>query len=576
MKSILKVFLLSILCIIFSCDEPDNPDNPDDPGTVFSKTLIDRFPVDGVINFTTLSNVQEKELPFLSVVDLKESHKTNLKWAMVNDDKEIYIAVEWTDDDHNSEYSLRDGIINNDFIQLLLDNNGNGIYEAGEDKKNILAASVSSCYFDTSKKNGTEDEGEDIIGDGIGYLRYYEAEKKYQAEFIIPLLSDSNNEDANINSGTKFNFSISDNFDPTGTELPNGEKKPSGFFTMLEFNDNAWPVFTIEETPPVTRPSIPDNLEGLIIFASSHEHPKGEIYTFNPQSNVVSRITNNDIYEGTISLSHNRDIIAFMGAPNNPESDSDSIAKAEIYTININSLEQKQLTGIVDPLTGLIIQGSSNNYLDGHPAWSPDDSKIVFGRYKPDANGDIWGAHIIVMNTDGTGKIDLTLISEPAANTFWCDEMDPEFLPDGRIVFKTNRDHHFTDVGDYSLYIAVMDINGGNYQRITYVNKVADHDPVGDLHYALFERMTGNYNYLELPGAIIPWQIVETNLDSKIDNILVDNDFVNWLPVYDPTGQYVVYIRSWGYSEARLIKRDGKDLGRLIPDVTKITYLDWK
>jgi hypothetical protein len=52
--------------------------------------------------------------------------------------------------------------------------------------------------------------------------------------------------------------------------------------------------------------------------------------------------------------------------------------------------------------------------------------------------------------------------------------------------------------------------------------------------------------------------------------------WVNWLPVHDPSGQYLVYLKSVGYTDARLMTKDGRDLGRRIPDDTKVRYIDWK
>jgi len=50
----------------------------------------------------------------------------------------------------------------------------------------------------------------------------------------------------------------------------------------------------------------------------------------------------------------------------------------------------------------------------------------------------------------------------------------------------------------------------------------------------------------------------------------------SWLPVYAPTGCYLAYLKTAGYTEARLLARDGQDLGRLIPETTRLTYIDWK
>ncbi len=57
----------------------------------------------------------------------------------------------------------------------------------------------------------------------------------------------------------------------------------------------------------------------------------------------------------------------------------------------------------------------------------------------------------------------------------------------------------------------------------------------------------------------------------------IDDGGLNWIPVQDPTGQYVAHIENLGHSAIHLLERStGRDLGRLVPDVTQIHYLDWK
>jgi hypothetical protein len=73
-----------------------------------------------------------------------------------------------------------------------------------------------------------------------------------------------------------------------------------------------------------------------------------------------------------------------------------------------------------------------------------------------------------------------------------------------------------------------------------------------------------------------PWNIIEARIDGSGERTLLADDWVNWLPVHDPTGQYLVYLKSVGYTDARLMNKDGSDLGRLIPGVTRIRYIDWK
>ena len=69
---------------------------------------------------------------------------------------------------------------------------------------------------------------------------------------------------------------------------------------------------------------------------------------------------------------------------------------------------------------------------------------------------------------------------------------------------------------------------------------------------------------------------IESRLDNKSEITVLSDGWVNWLPVYSPGGQYICYLKSSGYTAAYLMTRDGENLGRLIPNITRIRYLDWK
>ncbi len=72
------------------------------------------------------------------------------------------------------------------------------------------------------------------------------------------------------------------------------------------------------------------------------------------------------------------------------------------------------------------------------------------------------------------------------------------------------------------------------------------------------------------------WDIIEAKLDGSEERILVDDGWVNWLPVYSPGGDYIVYLKSVPHTAVHLMTRAGQDLGRLIPGGTRIRYIDWK
>ena len=77
--------------------------------------------------------------------------------------------------------------------------------------------------------------------------------------------------------------------------------------------------------------------------------------------------------------------------------------------------------------------------------------------------------------------------------------------------------------------------------------------------------------------AFTPWDILSAPADgSTAPTLLVADGWVNWLPVYSPDSRYIVYLKSLPHTAACLMTRDGKYLGRLIPDMTRIRYIDWK
>jgi Tol biopolymer transport system component len=122
-----------------------------------------------------------------------------------------------------------------------------------------------------------------------------------------------------------------------------------------------------------------------------------------------------------------------------------------------------------------------------------------------------------------------------------------------------------------------MDADGTNVVQVTRVAGVSDHDPTATSSRSLFERFESPTDYSTDPYALyLPWDIVEARLDGSSERTLFADGWVNWLPVRDPSGKYIAHLRTVGYTDVRLMTKDGRDLGRLIPDLTAIRYLDWK
>jgi Tol biopolymer transport system component len=154
------------------------------------------------------------------------------------------------------------------------------------------------------------------------------------------------------------------------------------------------------------------------------------------------------------------------------------------------------------------------------------------------------------------------------------NDNDPDWLPDGRIVFKTDR---FSPGLPDQVRIAVMNADGTMVTQLSNSIDTSDHDPTATNTVTVFERFTKGTNYsADLSSIYSAWNIIEARIDGSGERTLLADGWVNWLPVHDPTGQYLVYLKSVGYTDARLMTKDGRDLGRLIPEIAKIRYIDWK
>jgi dipeptidyl aminopeptidase/acylaminoacyl peptidase len=115
-----------------------------------------------------------------------------------------------------------------------------------------------------------------------------------------------------------------------------------------------------------------------------------------------------------------------------------------IYTINPDGSELLQLTPF------------GNGFLDRYPSWSPDGTKIAFGR-----STSMVQSQIYVMNADGTNPVRIT------NNAF--GDSQPTWSPDGtKIAFVSSRD------GNDEIY--VMNADGSNQTRLTN-NASFDWDP---------------------------------------------------------------------------------------------------
>ncbi len=528
--------LISLLgtALLTACggdSDADGEQEPLAPPSVFTK-----HPIDGIVDFSAFPSVNQAFLEFVDGIGsgAATGKLTTVRWVTDHDDRELYLALEWDDESYDHSFDPSIGPIDFDGIKLQIDADGSGTYAAGDDARTVIAASVRSHYIDQHEASG---EQPDQVADGQAWLRYDPLTMRYTAEFRLPMTEDVNGEDGDVSEASRFNFVLYDH-----VQLGMGTGGVTGLHGLggAGADTSGWSSLGVEETVPHEHADPPEGLGGLIVFLSDHENPLRDIYAFDPAQQVTTRVTDlPGLYKDGISLSHDRTRIAFYGAAS-----ATDIFGYEIYVVNIDGTGLEALT--------------NNSILDGHPAWSNDDSRLVYASLRETLFS------LILMEPDGTEIADLTAIGT--------DDNDPEYLPDGRITFKTGR----FSTGPEAR-IAVMDGDGGNVQQLSFVDSVSDHDPVGDASVSIFERFTQATDYNTDPDALFhPWDLVEAQLDGSGERTLKDDGWVNWLPVYDPSGQYIAYLKTQGYTAIHLMTRDGQELGRLVPSFTNVGYIDWK
>lgn len=515
---------------------PMEPGDESAPGASSSVPVLERYPIDGVIDLSAFAEVRRARLDWLSALGAggPTGGASDVAWAFDNDDRHLYLAIQWTDPARDSDWDAQRGPVQIDGVRVHFDNDGDGRFEAGEDAKLVYAALDGSAYLDGHAGAGDE---ADLIGDGLARLGWNAATRTYSAEFLVPLADDARGDDGAKTPRTRYDFAL---FNGVRFAVPSGNVAFSHGPVALDVSTSGWAELPLVVEGAWSHASMPAGLPGLIAFVGDHEGAR-EIYTFRPATGVVTRVTRlPGLFKDNVSLSHDRTRIAFHGAPS-----ADAYDEYEIWTVRTDGTDLRRLT--------------DNSVLDGHPAWSPDDRHIAFASFR-----DTGGASIVVMSADGTEIADLT---PPGA-----EDNDPEYLSDGRIVFKTSRFGASPQVR-----IAVMREDGSDVRQVTRGAGFSDHDAVGAGEWAIFERFTRPTDYATDPMAMFsPWNLVEAKLDGSAERTLLADGWVNRLPVHSPDGQYIAYQRGVGYTELVLMTREGRFLGRLLPGITRLGYMDWK
>ena len=259
----------------------------------------------------------------------------------------------------------------------------------------------------------------------------------------------------------------------------------------------------------------------IVVFMSKSDTPEGELYLRDKDSSI-SRLTYNDRHENNPALSPDGTKVAFHAG------DPIDMLSWEIY--------------VLDLVTGEEIQLTDNRVLDGHPDWSPDGSRLVFGTFSDVGGNPSGAADIVVLSINGTGFTRLT-------DSPWEDN-DPEWSPDGtKIAFKSTRltQEHAREE------IFVMNADGSQVQRLTTTASwQSDHDPSWspDGLTIAFSRFEGERRWTDIADVdillehwqeLMPWNVYTVDLSGNVEAI-TNGAGAAGLPVFADDGSAILYL----------------------------------
>lgn len=455
--------------------------------------------------------------------------------SFLHDAENLYLAIRLYQIPYHNRYQDPAEF---DALVLLFDNNNNGTIERLEDRKFVFSLQTSEGsgqrgYFSDEHYTPVEGEpGADLHIDGVARIVHSHPSGigDYTIEMAVPLDS-GYPDDVSLGPGQRVKFNL------LFATAAAGQFDIGAFFTLTDTDARDWGYLQLDggALPGPDRP-LPN---GRIAFITPEIDGRDEVYVINADGTGLKRLTNNPQAKNWVSLSRDRKKVVYV------EAQADKPDSGEIWSIDIDSnfFPQRRLT--------------FNNMTETRPSYSPDGSRIAFSRA-----GEVW-----TMRADGSDQRQVT--SDPA------EDSEPDWGPDGRIVFKTGR---FSDHDQ----LAIMNADGSSLTRLTR-SAGADQSPSfsPDGKNVTFQRYEGPGPYYDfLTSFYNSWNVYVVGANGTEARALTGDGLVNWRPVTAPDNRTVLYQKTTDLFTfcTRIYGTAVSDGGELqvLKLLSRVRYFDYK
>jgi sugar lactone lactonase YvrE len=256
-----------------------------------------------------------------------------------------------------------------------------------------------------------------------------------------------------------------------------------------------------------------------------------EIYTIKLDGTENEKISDAPIGVNHHDWSRDGQRLALVGYPNPPDTWS-------IYVMNADGGGMQRLT-------------ATSDVWDDEPSWSPDDTRIAFGRLYPNEGfrEEIW-----MMNADGSDQHWIGVYGD-----------NPTWSPDGtRLAYHSGRS------GNYDIYTCNPD--GTMEQQVTSTASYNEIGPDWSPDGARLAYQTDRDGNRE---------IYVMNTDGSNTVRLTNNDVDDFMPVWSPDGSLIIFgsgLPGDDHWEVYVMRADGRNLKRVTytPSTATAINPDWQ